>query len=76
MKLQETAFLPPVQGIRVLKEDKCRIRLEIDTTTMKINDALHYMDTEQMEDITISNIPLEHIIMEIYKSEGRTQAVL
>lgn len=76
LKLQEQASLPPVPGIQVLKENGCRIRLEIDTAKIKINDALHYIDTDQMEDITISNIPLEHIIMEIYRSEGRAQAAL
>ena len=43
---------------------------------IKINEALRHIDTEQVEDINISNSPLENIIMEIYKSEGRAQAAL
>lgn len=76
MKLQEKTSLPPVPGITVLKENGYRIRLEVDTTKIKINDALHFMDTDQLEDITISNIPLENIIMEIYRTEGRIQKAL
>ena len=76
MKLQEKTPLPSVQGITVLKENGYRLKLEIDTAKIKINEALRYIDTEQVEDINISNIPLENIIMEIYKSEGRAQAAL
>ncbi len=76
MKLQEKTPLPSVQGITVLKENGYRLKLEVDTAKIKINEALRYIDTEQVEDINISNIPLENIIMEIYKSEGRAQAAL
>lgn len=76
MKLQEKTSLPSMQGITVLKENGCRLKLEVDTAKMKINEALRYIDTEQVEDINISNVSLENIIMEIYKSEGRTQAAL
>lgn len=76
MKLQEKISLPSIPEIRVLEESECRLRLEIDTAQLKISDALHQIDTEQIEDITISNIPLERMIMEIYKSEGREQPVL
>ena len=76
MKLQEEMSLPTVQGITILKENGCRVKFEVDTAKMKINEALHYIESEQVEDINISNIPLEKIIMEIYKAEGREQAVL
>ena len=73
---EEKTPLPSVQGITVLKENGYRLKLEVDTAKIKINEALRYIDTEQVEDINISNIPLENIIMEIYKSEGRAQAAL
>lgn len=69
MKLQEETTLTPVEGITILKEKGCNVKLEVDTSLIKINDALRHIDAEHVEDINISNVPLENIIMEIYKSE-------
>lgn len=71
VKLQEETALPKTEGITILKQKGSRVRLEVDTSVIKINDALRSIDAEHVEDINISNIPLENIIMEIYKSEGR-----
>lgn len=71
VKLQEEAVLPQAAGITVLKQKGSHVRLEVDTSVMKINDALRSIDAEHVEDINISNIPLENIIMEIYRSEGK-----
>lgn len=71
LKLHEEAELPQLAGISVLKQNGGHIKLEVDTGIMKINDALRHIDAENMADINISNIPLENIIMEIYKSEGK-----
>lgn len=74
VKLQEEAALPKTEGITILKQKGSRVRLEVDTSVIKINDALRSIDAEHVEDINISNIPLENIIMEIYRSEGREEA--
>ena len=74
VKLQEETVLPPAEGITILKQKGSHVRLEVDTSVMKINDALRSIDAEHVEDINISNIPLENIIMEIYRSEGRERA--
>ena len=71
VKLQEEAALPKTEGITIQKQKGSRVRLEVDTSVIKINDALRSIDAEHVEDINISNIPLENIIMEIYRSEGR-----
>ena len=71
VKLQEEAALPKTEGITILKQKGSRVRLEVDTSVIKINDALRSIDAEHVEDINISNIPLENIIMEIYRSEGK-----
>lgn len=73
MKLSDHTPLPDLPGLTVLKEKNGQVRLEVDTAVMKINDALRFIDAEQAEDITISNVPLENIIMEIYRSENRVQ---
>ncbi|MDE6909877.1 MAG: ATP-binding cassette domain-containing protein, partial [Lachnospiraceae bacterium] len=70
MKLQEETSLVPAQGITILKEKGCHVKLEVDTTKMRINEALAHIDAEHVEDINISNVPLENIIMEIYKGRN------
>ncbi|MBD5493021.1 MAG: ATP-binding cassette domain-containing protein [Lachnospiraceae bacterium] len=76
VKLHEEAELPVTEGIVVLKKNGGHIKFEVDTSILKINEALHYIDADNMEDINISNIPLEDIITQIYKAEGRKEAVL
>lgn len=75
VKLHESTTLPAMEGIAVLEEKDGYIKLEIDTARIKINDALKRINAEHVKDINISNIPLENIIMQIYKSEGRADAV-
>ncbi len=72
VKLHESVKLPSAEGITVLKEKGGYVKFEVDTAVMKIHDALRRIDTENVEDINISNIPLENIITDIYKSEGKT----
>lgn len=71
IKLQEEADLPLTNGITILKKKGGNIKFEVDTARIKISDVLRSIDAEHIEDINISNIPLENIIMEIYKDEGR-----
>lgn len=68
VKQQEETPLPSAEGITVLKQNGSHIKLEVDTGIVRINDALRLINAEYVEDITISNVPLENIITEIYKS--------
>ncbi len=70
VKLQEEAALPQTKGITVLKQKGSHLKLEVDTTVLKINDALRCIDAEHVEDINISNVPLENIIMQIYEAHA------
>ncbi len=70
VKLQEEAALPQIKGITILKQKGSHLKLEVDTTVLKINDALRCIDAEHVEDINISNIPLENIIMQIYEAHA------
>lgn len=70
-RLQGEPHLPNADGITILKESGSYVKFEVDTTVMPIGDALRLINGEYVEDINISNIPLEKIITEIYKSEGR-----
>lgn len=71
VKLQEEAELPSADGMTILKQKGRNVRFEVDTSVMRVGDALRSIDAEHVEDINISNIPLENIIMEIYRLEGR-----
>ena len=68
VKQQEETPLPSAEGITVLKQNGSHIKLEVDTGVVRINDALRLINAEYVEDITISNVPLENIITEIYKA--------
>lgn len=74
-KLREEAPLPAAEGITLLKQKGSRVKFQVDTGKLRINDALHMIDAENLEDINISNVPLESIITEIYKAEGRVDGI-
>lgn len=73
VKLREATDLTDEDGITVLKSKGNNLKLEIDTTRKNISDALKRIDAENILDITISNIPLENIITEIYKENRQEQ---
>lgn len=75
-KLAEEASLPNAEGITILKQKGSHVKFQVDTGKLRINDALHLMDAENVEDINISNIPLESIITKIYKAEGKEEGAL
>lgn len=74
VKLQEAVPLPTPEGVTLLKQKDNYVKFEVDTEKTGISNALHLMDTDNVEDINISNIPLENIITEIYKTENRMDA--
>ncbi len=74
-KLREETPLPAAEGITLLKQKGSRVKFQVDTGKLRINDALHMIDAENLEDINISNVPLESIITEIYKAEGREDGI-
>lgn len=71
VKMQEETALPQAEGITVLKRKGTQARLEVDTAAIEIGAALRRINAADVEDINISNVPLENIIMEIYKAEGK-----
>jgi ABC-2 type transport system ATP-binding protein len=67
VKMKEAADFTAEEGITVIKSKGGNLKLSVDTTKTKINDALRMLDADNMVDINISNVPLENIITEIYK---------
>ena len=45
------------------------LKIEVDTTKRSVADALKLLNPDNIIDINISNVPLEDIISNIYKSK-------
>jgi ABC-2 type transport system ATP-binding protein len=71
VKLREPVDMADEEGITVRKSKGSNLKLEIDTTRKNIADALKLIDADNILDITISNVPLENIITEIYKENRK-----
>lgn len=67
VKLREAMDMTDEDGITVIKSKGSNLKLEVDTTKKNIADALKLIDSDNILDINISNVPLENIITEIYK---------
>ena len=67
-KMKEKVNLDDADGITILKDKGYNLKIEVDTTKRSVADAIKLLDPDKIVDINISNIPLENIISEIYKS--------
>ena len=67
VKMKEKVNLNDEDGITILKDKGYNLKLEVDTTKKSVADALKLLNTDNIIDINISNIPLESIISSIYK---------
>jgi ABC-2 type transport system ATP-binding protein len=72
LKMRNTADFSGEDGITVIKSKGNNLKLEIDTKKKNISDALKLIDSDNILDINISNVPLESIITEIYKENRGT----
>lgn len=70
IKTKEEMNFHDTKGITVLKNKNGISKLEIDTAITSISEVMKGLDTENLLDINISNIPLENIITEIYKEKA------
>ena len=65
--MKEKVNLDDVEGITILKDKDYNLKLEVDLKKKNISDAIDLLNTDNIVDINISNVPLEEIISEIYK---------
>ena len=65
--MKEKVNLENVDGITILKDKDYNLKLEVDLKKKSISDAINLLNTDNIVDINISNVPLEEIISEIYK---------
>lgn len=68
VKLKSNVGFTGQEGVTLIKTKGDLLKFEVDTAKIKINDVLRSIDGENIIDINISDIPLEQIITEIYKS--------
>ena len=67
VKMKEKVNLDDADGITILKDKDYNLKLEVDLKRKSISDAIDLLNTDNIVDINISNVPLEEIISEIYK---------
>lgn len=70
-KLKEKVNLSDEKGLTILKDKGYNLKIEVDTKVRSIADAIKLLDPDKIVDINISNTPLEDIISDIYKNEGK-----
>ena len=68
-KMKEKINLDDEDGITILKDKGYNLKIEVDITKRSIADALKLLNPDNIIDINISNVPLEDIIANIYKSK-------
>ena len=67
MKLKRMVDFRNVEGVKILKHKNNSLKVEIDINKTDLASVLKVIDPDNIEDINISNTPLEEIISEIYK---------
>lgn len=67
-KMKEMVNLDDEDGITILKDKGYNLKIEVDTTRKSVSDAIKLLNPDNIIDINISNVPLEDIISDIYKS--------
>lgn len=67
VKMNDTILFKDEEGVTLIKSKGNNLKIEVDTTKKSIGDVIKGMDTDNILDINISNVPLENIITQIYK---------
>ena len=65
-KIQRSA-IKTIGGKSLVKDKDYNLKLEVDLKKKSISDAIKLLNTDNIIDINISNVPLEQIISDIYK---------
>lgn len=70
VNLKREVELKERDGIKLLKQNKTLMKIEVDMTKTNVNELLGLFNAEDIQDITISSTPLEEIIKTIYKGNS------
>ena len=67
VKTSKKVVIENEDGIEVVKNKDCNLKIEIDNSKKNVMDIIKLINPDDILDINISTIPLENIITEIYK---------
>ena len=68
-KLEKSAELTGLKGVSILKKKGNGLSIEVDITQTSVPRVIKALKLENIQDINISNTPLETIIKDIYRKE-------
>lgn len=71
LKLKDTAAIPEMDGVTPIKVTAYAAKFSVDTRIVPIGKILASLDSENIEDITIEEPPMEEIIASIYKGNRK-----
>lgn len=69
IKSKKKLELEEKDGFKILKNKNNKMKIELDCNKNSINDVLKSIDLDNIMDISISSVPLEEIITEIYRGD-------
>lgn len=69
IKSKKKLELDEKDGFKILKNKNDKMKIELDCNKNSINDVLKSIDLDNIMDISISSVPLEEIITEIYRGD-------
>ena len=69
IKSKKKLELKEKEGFKILKNKNDKMKIELDCNKNSINDVLKSIDLDNIMDISISSVPLEEIITEIYRGD-------
>ena len=67
IKYEDKINIPKIKGLKVLKAEKYKIRLEVDTKQVKIKSVLQKIFSPNVIDIEIQSLDLEEVLKRIYR---------
>ena len=69
IKSKNKLNLEEKDGFKILKNKNDKMKIELDCNKKSINNVLKSIDLDNIMDISISSVPLEEIITEIYRGD-------
>jgi ABC-2 type transport system ATP-binding protein len=71
VNMKNNIKLEKVDGVNIIKSKDTLYKIEVDLNKTTMANVMRLFNPEEIQDITISSTPLEEIIKDIYKKEGK-----
>lgn len=69
INLKESVVFPEKKGIKILSDKDTFYKLEVDLNEATMDEMMKMFDVANLQDISISSVPLEEIIKDIYRQK-------